>query len=137
MSLRDRFRPWHALMALTFLLGFGFSLAQAERIATNNLLLAVISGLLAVVVLQFTVGNVWAYAVEYANAGGSWTDAPFLVPFAVAALVAVAVLLVNPGSTTMAVVWAALWSAFWGFVVAAAVVALVVRFYGGYLEGRS
>ena len=137
MSLRDRFRPWHGLMGLTFLVGFGFSLAQVEQVAVNNAMLAVVSGLLAVVVLQFTVGNVWAYAVEYANAGGSWTDAPFLVPFGVATLVAVGVLLVNGGPSTASVVWAALWSAFWGFVVAAAVVALVVRFYSGYRAGRS
>ena len=137
MSLRDRLRPWHGLMALTFLFGLGSSLAQAEQVAVNNVMLAVASGLLAVVVLQFTVGNVWAYAVEYANAGGSWTDAPFLVPFGVATLVAVGVLLVNGGPSTASVVWAALWSAFWGFVVAAAVVALVVRFYSGYRAGRS
>ena len=137
MSLRDRLRPWHGLLALTFLVGVGFSLGQVEQVAVNNAMLAVLSGLLAVVVLQFTVGNVWAYAVEYANAGGSWTDAPFVLPFVVAGLVAVTMLLVNGGPTKVAVVWAALWSAFWGFVVTAAVVALVVRFYTGYRQVQS
>lgn len=137
MSLRDRLRPWYGLLALTFLVGFGFSLAEVEQIAVNNAMFAVISGLVAVVVLQFTVGNVWAYAVEYANAGGSWTDTPFVLPFVVAGLVAVTVLLVTAGPTTAAVLWAALWSGFWGFVATAAVVALTVRVYTGYREAQS
>jgi hypothetical protein len=140
MSLRGRLRPWHGLLLVTFLAGVGFSLARRGSpggVALPDLLAAVLVGLFAVIVLQFTVGNVWGYAVEYANAGGSWTDAPFLAPFVVAALVLVAVLLVNPGATTGPVVAAALWSAFWGFVVAAAMVAIAVRFLSGYQEGRS
>ncbi|MEF8800675.1 MAG: hypothetical protein V5A38_08525 [Halolamina sp.] len=46
-------------------------------------------------------------------------------------------LLLDPGQQSGSVVAAALWSGFWGFVITAAVVALVVRFYVGYAEGRS
>lgn len=124
-------------MLATFLVGATVSLSRADAVTPWSAFVAVLAGLLAVVLLQITVGNVWGYAVEYANAGGSWTDPPFLAPFALAGLVAVAVLLVNPGRQSWPVVGAALWSAFWGFVVAAAIVALVVRFYTGYAEGRS
>jgi hypothetical protein len=127
-------------MLLAFLVGAGFSLARRGSpggIALVDLMSALLIGLFAVVLLQFTVGNVWGYAVEYANAGGSWTDWPFLVPFGAGLLVIVAVLVVNPGMTTVPVIAAALWSGFWGFVIAAAVVALVVRVSLGYREGRS
>ena len=76
-------------------------------------MIAILTGLFAVVLLQFTVGNVWGYAVEYANAGGSWTDLPFLVPFG-----------------------AGLWVGFWAFVVVAAVTAVGVWFRTGLAEGR-
>lgn len=131
MSLRTRLRPWHGLMLLTFLVGAAVSLSRADAVDTNAVLLAVLAGLFAVVILQFTVGNVWGYAVEYANAGGSWTDAPFLAPFAVALGAIVTVLSVTGR------LFAALWAGFWAFVLTAAVVALVVRFYTGYVEGRS
>lgn len=137
MTLRDRLRPWHALLLATFIVGAAVSLSRADAVTSGSAFVAVLAGLLAVVILQFTVGNVWGYAVEYANAGGSWTDAPFLAPFVVAGFVGVAVVLVNPGGLSWPVFGAALWSAFWGFVVAAAVVALLVRFYTGYAEGRS
>lgn len=118
-------------MLLTFLGGAGVSLSRADAISSRSALVALVAGLLAVVVLQFTVGNVWGYAVEYANAGGSWTDAPFLAPFA-AALVGFGAVLAIRGS-----VFAALWTGFWLFVIIAALVALVVRFYVGYAEARS
>lgn len=121
-------------MLATFLVGVAVSLSRADVVGTNTVLVAILSGLLAVVVLQFTVGTVWAYAVEYANAGGSWTDAPFLTPFVVAALVAAAAFVVAP---TDGGAFAALWAGFWGFVVTTAMVALVVRFYAGYAKGRS
>ncbi|AEN05676.1 hypothetical protein [Halolamina sp.] len=127
-------------MLLAFLLGAGVQFAwrgSPSGLALPDLLTALLAGLFAVVLLQFLVGNVWGYAVEYTNAGGSWTDGPFLVPFVVGLLVAVAVLLVNPGMTTGPVVAAVLWSGFWAFVLAAVVVAVVVRFYVGYNDGRS
>jgi hypothetical protein len=131
MSLCNRLRPWYGLMLVTFLVGTAVSLGRADAVTQAAAFRAVLAGLFSVVIFQFTVGNVWGYAVEYANAGGSWTDAPFLAPFAVAlgGLATVFLAVRDP--------FAALWTGFWAFVVTAAVVALVVRFYAGYREGRS
>ena len=118
-------------MLVTFLVGTAVSLARADAVTQAAAFRAVLFGLLAVVVFQFTVGNVWGYAVEYANAGGSWTDAPFLAPFAVAAGAIVTVFL------AVGRPFSALWTGFWAFVLTAAVVAVVVRFYAGYRDGRS
>lgn len=140
MALSDRLRPWHGLMLLAFLFGAGVSIARrgsAGVFALPDLFVPLLAGLFAVVVLQFTVGNVWGYAVEYVNAGGSWTDLPFLAPFVVGLLTAGAVLLVNPGQFTAPVFVAALWTGFWGFVAAAGVIAVVVWFLSGYRDGQS
>lgn len=128
MSLQNRLRPWHALMLAVFLAAGGLTLARADAVTTTTGFEAVLYGLLAVVLFQFTVGNVWSYAVEYRNAGGRWTDAPFLAPFVVAA-VAGATVLASSGS-----LGAAAWTAFWGFVVAAAVTAVVVWLAVGYRD---
>ncbi|WP_313694406.1 hypothetical protein [Halorarum halobium] len=128
MSLQDRVRPWHGLMFAVFLVAAGGFLAREGVLTYGSGVTAVLYGLLALVVFQFTVGNVWAYAVEYRNAGGAWSDAPFLVPFVVAAGSAATVLVATNS------LGAAAWTAFWAFVVAAAVVSLVVWLAVGYRD---
>ncbi|QZP38859.1 hypothetical protein [Halobaculum magnesiiphilum] len=122
--LRDRLRPWHGLMLAVFLAGAGTRLMDGARP-----LFAVLVGLFWLVIFQFTVGNVWGYAVEYRNAGGDWGDAAFVAPFAVAFLA---------GATLYAVsrnLGAAASAAFWVFVAATAVTAVVVNLLVGYREG--
>ena len=126
MALRDRLRPWHGVMLAVFLAGSSISLTRADTVTTATAMRAVLSGLLGLVVFQFTVGNVWGYAVEYHNTGGEWTDLPFLAPF-VAAGVAGAVVAVRTGSAGLSA-----WVAFWAFVIVAAVVALGTWFLAGY-----
>ena len=126
MSLRDRLRPWHALMVAAFVVGSGLSLFRAGDYAFGALFEAVVSGLFAVVVFQFTVGNLWGYAVEYRNAGGRWTDPVFVAPFAVA-LVLAALVAVWTGEAV-----AGAWAGFWVFAVAAALLAVSVSFVAGY-----
>lgn len=126
--LADRLRPWHGLMAGAFLVGAAVSLARADAYSPSAAFLAVLTGLFAVVVFQFTVGNVWAYAVEYVNAGGQWTDPPFLAPFAVAAGLGT-LTLVTAGDLALAA-----WVAFWVFVLAAAAVAVGAWVLVGYRE---
>ncbi|WP_049890439.1 hypothetical protein [Halogeometricum borinquense] len=129
--LRDRLRPWHALMLAVFLAGFALSL-QDTPLGRDSAFVAVISGLAAVVAFQFTVGNIWGYAVEYYNAGGSWTDLPFLTPFVAAIAVgAVTYFRIDP------VLGAAAWAAFWTFIVVAGIVAVVTQFSAGYRESTA
>ena len=131
MALRERLRPWHALMLAVFLVGTTVSLLRADTVTTGSAMRAVLSGLFGLVLFQFTVGNVWGYAVEYYNAGGSWTDVPFLTPFVVAAGTGVAAA-VRTGSVGLGA-----WVAFWAFVIVAAVVALSAWFVAGYREAGS
>ncbi|SEO97656.1 hypothetical protein SAMN04487948_109108 [Halogranum amylolyticum] len=126
MSLQTRLRPWHAVLVAVFLVGTGLSLFRAGDYAFADWFEAVVSGLLALLVFQFTVGNLWGYAVEYYNAGGEWTDPVFLAPFAVATLVGIAVGVWSESLATAA------WGAFWVFVVAAGVVAAGAWFVVGY-----
>jgi hypothetical protein len=128
MALRDRLRPWHALMIVVLLAGAGVYLMRVDTITRRTALRALVSGLLGVVLFQFTVGNVWGYAVEYRNVGGSWTDLPFLAPFVVAGITGVAsgVWTGSPG--------AGAWVAFGVFVVCAAVTALGTWVLVGYRE---
>ncbi|WP_348607801.1 hypothetical protein [Halobaculum rarum] len=119
--VRDRLRPWHALMLAVFLAGTGLQLAGGAEP-----FLAVLSGLFGLVVFQFTVGNVWASAVEYRNAGGAWSDAPFLAPFALAVLAAAAAY-----AATRSLAGAAS-AAFWAFVLALAATSVVVNLVVGY-----
>jgi hypothetical protein len=128
MALRDRLRPWHGVMLVVFAVGTSISLLRAGTATVETTLRAVLAGLLGLVVFQFTVGNVWGYAVEYHNAGGEWTDPPFLAPF-VAAGVAGGGVAVRTGSAGLGA-----WVAFWAFVVVAAVVALGAWFVAGYRE---
>lgn len=134
MALRDRFRdrlrPWHGVMTVVFLAVTAWSL-QGESLTVTSVLIAVIGGLTGLLVFQFTVGNVWAYAVEYRNTGGNWTDLPFVAPFGVAAAAAGATYLYTSS------IAAAGWAAFWTFAVAAAVVALVVWLSVGYREASA
>lgn len=131
-QLHDRLRPWHGLMLAAFFVGAGVSLVESTpdlaAVSLDRAFLAVLSGLFAVVVFQFTVGNVWGYAVEYVNAGGSWTDPPFLAPFALAGVAGVAA-----GAWTGEVAVGA-WAAFWAFVVGSAVVAVGAWVAVGYRE---
>jgi hypothetical protein len=92
-------------MLAVFLAGTAWGL-RGRPLEPLPVLTAVVGGLFGLVVFQFTVGNLWAYAVEYHNAGGSWTDPPFV----------------------------AAWAAFWTFAVAAGVVAVVVNAAAGYRE---
>lgn len=126
MALRDRLRPWHALMVVVFLVGTAVVLLRVERLTTRSVLGAVLSGLFGLFVFQLTLGSVWGYAVEYHNAGGEWTDLPFLTPFVVAGLAGV-VVGVSSGSVGVAA-----WTAFWAFVVVAALVAVVAWIVAGY-----
>lgn len=118
-------------MAAVLLLGVAASLwrraGDPAGLGYLTVLAAVTEGLLALVVFRFTVGNVWAYVVEYLNAGGSVTDAPLVLPFVAAGVVgAVAGLVEGVG--------AAAWTAFWGFVVAAGVVTVGAWVRTGYRE---
>ncbi|MFB6196317.1 MAG: hypothetical protein ABEI80_09105 [Haloplanus sp.] len=117
-------------MGVVFVVGTSMTLQRAGSVTGDAVVRAVLSGLLGLVIFQFTVGNVWGYAVEYHNAGGSWTDLPFLTPFAVAGVAGVATA-VYTGSVGVGA-----WVAFWAFVVVAAVVALGAWFVAGYHEGQ-
>ena len=128
MSLQDRFRPWHGLLLFVFLAAAGLSLARAEALTPVAALAATLYGLLALVLFQFTVGNVWAYAVEYRNTGGAWSDLPFLAPVVFGAGWGVYAF-----STTSSLGVAA-WAAFWGFAVVAAITAVAVWLVVGYRE---
>jgi hypothetical protein len=128
MSLHDRLRPWHCVMLAVFLLGTGLSLVRNGVLTTRTASLALLSGLFGLVVFQFTVGNVWGYAVEYYNAGGRWTDLPFLVPFVAASLAGVVVALRFESLAAGA------WTAFWTFVVIAGLVAITAWMAVGYRD---
>jgi len=128
MALQSRLRPWHALMVVVFLVGTAAVLLRAESVTTRSVLRAVLSGLFGLVVFQFTVGNAWGYAVEYRNAGGEWSDLPFLMPFVAAGLAGV-VVGVRSGGVDLAA-----WTAFWAFVVVAAVVGVGAWIAVGYRE---
>ncbi|AZH24616.1 hypothetical protein [Haloplanus aerogenes] len=128
MALHNRLRPWHGVMLVVFVAGTGLALLRAGTVTGGAILRAVLSGLFGLVVFQFTVGNVWGYAVEYYNTGGSWTDLPFLTPF-VAAGVAVVATGIYVGNVAVAA-----WVAFWVFVIVAAVVALGAWFVAGYRD---
>jgi hypothetical protein len=137
-AIRDRFRPWHLLDVGAFLLGAGGSIRRTvsgfdefASLTAFAAVTAVVSGLFAVVVLRFTLGNLWGYAVEYVNAGGQWTDLPFLVPVG-GGLAAVAV---TYAATTS--LGAAAWAGFWTFAVAAGVVAVAVSLAAGYSEASA
>jgi hypothetical protein len=114
-------------MLAVFLAGTAWSL-RGRPLKPLPVLTAVIGGLFGLVVFQFTVGNLWAYAVEYHNAGGSWTDPPFVAPFAVAVVAGAATYVFLADAA------AAAWAAFWTFAVAAGVVAVVVNAAAGYRE---
>ncbi|QCC47071.1 hypothetical protein [Halobellus limi] len=136
--LHDRLRPWYFLDVAAFLLGAVGSLRRAlsgfgelTSLTPFEAVTAVASGLFAVVVLRFTVGNLWGYAVEYANAGGQWSNLPFLVPVG-GGLAAVAV---TYAATTS--LGAAAWAGFWAFAVAAGVVAVAVSLAAGYSEAST
>jgi hypothetical protein len=131
MALRDRLRPWHALMVAVLLVGTGVSLWRAGTVTQRTAFRALLSGLFGLVLFQFSVGNVWGYAVEYHNAGGEWTDRPFLTPFVLAGVAGVAAGVLR-GSVGLGV-----WVAFWAFVVVAAAVALGAWVLAGYREGAA
>ncbi|AUV83965.1 hypothetical protein C2R22_11670 [Salinigranum rubrum] len=115
-------------MLAVFLLGAGLSLARNGALTTRTASLALLSGLFGLVVFQFTVGNVWGYAVEYYNAGGRWTDLPFLVPFVAAGLAGAVVALRFESLAAGA------WTAFWTFVVVAGLVAITAWMAVGYRD---
>ena len=140
-AARDRLRPWYALDVAAFALGSVGGLRRGGSGTTVDLtsavldpysvVIAVVYGLLAVLVLRFTAGNLWAYAVEYVNAGGQWSDLPFLVPVG-GGLGAVAI--------TYAVttdLGAAAWAGFWTFAAVAGIVAVAVSFAAGYRDTAS
>jgi hypothetical protein len=118
-------------MAAVLLLGTGVSLWRraGDPAALDRLtvLVAVAEGLFALVIFRFTVGNLWAYVVEYLNAGGSVTDPPVLLPFVVAGVVGVV-------AGLGAGVGVAAWAAFWAFVVAAGLVTVGAWVQVGYRE---
>ncbi|WP_277555119.1 hypothetical protein [Halobaculum limi] len=119
-------RPWHALMLAVFLAGTALQLTRGL-----DPLSAALSGLFGLVIFQFTVGNVWAAAVEYRNAGGRWRDLPFLVPIGLAAFAATTLYAVSENVAVAAS------AAFWVFVGATAVTAVVVNLVVGYHQGDS
>ncbi len=118
-------------MMLVLLLGTGASLwrrtGDPTAVGPLVVLLAVTEGLLALVLFRFTVGNVWAYVVEYLNAGGSAVEAPVLLPLAAAGVVGV-VAGFGEGVATGA------WAALWAFVVVAGLVTVGVWARVGYRE---
>jgi len=132
---RDRFRPWYLLDITAFLFGAaslsdGRPAAILRGVQPDTLVLveAVASGLLGVIVLRFTLGNAWGYAVEYVDAGGSWSDGPLWAPAAAGTVAAVA----SYAATTN--LGAAVWTGFWAFAFAAGVAAVAVSFAAGYRE---
>ena len=144
-ALADRLRPWYLLDAAAFLVGVVGSIQRASPgvdgltdlslIAITGISLlaavtAVVSGLFAVIIFRVTVGNLWGYAVEYANAGGQWSDLPFLAPVG-GGLVAVTATYAVTGR-----LGAAAWAGFWAFVVVAGVVA-AVSFAAGYRDSSA
>ncbi|MFC7069599.1 hypothetical protein [Halobaculum lipolyticum] len=132
--LPDRLRPWHLLMLAVFVAGAGLSAARnapfPAGVGIQDLVLFTIEGLFGLVIFQFTVGNVWAAAVEYRNAGGSWRDLPFLAPV-VLAVFAAATLYAVSGNVGVAAS-----AAFWVFVGATAVTAVAVNVVVGYTEAE-
>ncbi|MBB6645209.1 hypothetical protein [Halobellus ruber] len=132
-----RFRPWYLLDALAFLLGavshptvrpgaiLGDGPGSPDPVA---LVTAVAAGLLGVVVVRFTLGNAWGYAVEYVDAGGSWTDGPLWAPAAAGTVAGVA----SYAATTN--LGAAVWTGFWTFAFAAGAAAVAVSFAAGYRD---
>lgn len=145
-TLSERIRPWHLLDAAAFLFGAVGSIQRAspavDELADISLtaitgislftaVTAVASGLFAVVVLRVTVGALWGYTVEYANAGGEWSDPLFLVPVG-GGLVAVVATYAVTGS-----LGAAAWAGFWTFALAAGAVAVAVSFAAGYRESTA
>jgi hypothetical protein len=128
MALRDRLRPWHGVMLVVFVVGTSAALLRTGTVTGDTVFRAVLSGLFGLVVFQFTVGNVWGYAVEYYNTGGSWADVPFLTPFVAAGVAGVAT-----GVATGSI-GVGLWVAFWAFVIVAALVAVGAWFVAGYRE---
>jgi hypothetical protein len=133
----DRFRPWYVLLGVVFLAASAWSIRDATSpLSLPALLYATLEGLLWTVGFQFTVGAVWAYAVEYRAAGGDWTDAPFVAPFVVAVLAGAAAVAAAGGDRTQAVAVAA-WAGFWAFVVAVAVLAVLVWVARGYREAAA
>lgn len=132
LALRERLRPWHGLMFAAFLAGTARTLSNVtDPLSPSVVVLAAFNGLLWVLGFQVTVGMLWAYAVEYYNAGGNWTDLPFVLPLVVALVVGVAV------GVTFESVGGAVWAAFWTFVVAAGLTAVVVWIRVGYRESAA
>ena len=145
-ALSDRLRPWYLLDIAAFLFGAVGSIQRANPgvdrftdlslIAVTGISLlaavtAVASGLFAVVVLRVTVGALWGYAIEYAKAGGQWSDLPILVPAGGGLVAAAATYAVT------ARLGAAAWAGFWMFTLAAGVVAVAVSFAAGYRESAA
>jgi hypothetical protein len=127
VSVRSRLRPFHALLAAVVVCGTAASLWRVRpAFGPVVVLVAVAQGLLAAIVVQFTVGAVWDYLRAYRDAGGELTEAPVFAPVACAVGTAVGVYATTgrPGS--------AAWTAFWAFVVVAAVAALAVQVRVGY-----
>ena len=145
-ALSDRRRPWYLLDAAAFLFGAVGSiqraspsvneLADLSLVAITGVSLfaavtAVVSGLLAVVVFRFTAGTLWGYAVEYANAGGQWSDLPVLAPIGGGLIATAATYAVTERLA------AAAWAGFWTFALAAGVVAVAVSFAAGYRDSTA
>ena len=133
--IHDRFRPWYLLDVVAFLFGVASPpdvrpAAILRGVPPDTLVLveAAVSGLLGVVVLRFTVGTAWGYAVEYVDAGGSWTDGPLWAPAAAGAVAAVA------SSAATTTVGAAVWTGFWVFAFVAGAAAVAVSFAAGYRD---
>lgn len=131
-------------MLVVFCVGAAGSVTQTNLDSTAGfgpeaIFLPTLSGLLAVVVFQFTVGNVWGYAVEYRNAGGRWSDWAFLAPVLLTALAGAAVAAVRLGddATLSSALVAGGWAAFWVFVACAAVLYVATWLRVGYREGRA
>ncbi len=119
-------------MLAVFVAGAGLSAARnapfPAGVGVPELVLFTIEGLFGLVIFQFTVGNVWAAAVEYRNAGGSWRDLPFLAPVGLAGA-AGATLYAASGNVGVAAS-----VAFWVFVGATGVIAVAVNVVVGYTE---
>jgi hypothetical protein len=116
------------LLVVVLGVGTGVSLVRGDAVTGRTVGRALLAGLVGVVVFQFTVGSVWGYVVEYRNAGGAWTDRPFLAPFVLAGVAGAAAGLAR-GSVALAA-----WVAFWAFVIAAATVAVGAWVVVGYRD---
>ncbi|MFB6243362.1 MAG: hypothetical protein ABEH80_04630 [Halobaculum sp.] len=136
------FRPWHAVLLGAFLVATVPAVVRDSFVGSSSglgsFLVLLVRGLLAVVLVQVTLGSVWGYAREYRASGGEWADAVFVGPVGMALLAATAsaVTTLDSGGSLWSAVLAGGSAAFWVFAGAVFLVNVGVRALVNYREGR-